>query len=76
MRYLGIGILLLLVLLLMGCGRDATGNATDPPFPIRSEVINYGGGPSRYHDDEKGVTCWKQGQALSCIPDSQLKAGQ
>lgn len=40
--------------------------------------VIFGAGPTieRYHDNEKGVTCWvlrhSEGPALSCIPDRNL----
>ncbi|HEN8706760.1 hypothetical protein ACF8MH_02775 [Pseudomonas sp. YQ_13] len=28
-----------------------------------------------FHDDQRAVTCWSYSGGLSCIPDSQLQAG-
>lgn len=28
-----------------------------------------------FHDDQRAVTCWAYSGGLSCIPDSQLQAG-
>ena len=28
-----------------------------------------------FHDDQRAVTCWSYFGGLSCIPDSQLQAG-
>ena len=48
----------------------ATGASADPretrPMPYDARV---------YHDDQRAVTCWKIANGLSCIPDSQLQAG-
>ncbi|MEB8055761.1 hypothetical protein [Pseudomonas fulva] len=48
----------------------ATGASADPretrPLPYSADI---------YHDDQRGVTCWKLSNGLSCIPDSQLQAG-
>jgi hypothetical protein len=30
-------------------------------------------GFSRFHDSEKGVTCWYSGYGIFCIPDKELK---
>lgn len=32
-------------------------------------------GVETFHDDQRGVTCWYTATGLSCIPDSQLQAG-
>lgn len=48
----------------------ATGASADPretrPLPYSADV---------YHDAQRAVTCWKFPNGLSCIPDSQLQAG-
>ena len=55
---------LALCLLLLGTGASAD------PLPHGVRV---------YHDDERGTTCWLYGFSspggISCIPDSQLQAG-
>lgn len=43
----------------------ATGASADPlPWGVET-----------FHDDQRGVTCWYTATGLSCIPDSQLQAG-
>lgn len=48
----------------------ATGASADPretrPMPYGAYV---------FHDDQRAVTCWSYSGGLSCIPDSQLQAG-
>ncbi|MGR3991614.1 hypothetical protein [Pseudomonas sp. 1121_17] len=56
---------LALCLLLLATGASAAPRDTRP-LPYSAQV---------YHDDHRAVTCWQFSNGLSCIPDSQLQAG-
>ncbi|GLO41536.1 hypothetical protein PPUN15366_31810 [Pseudomonas putida] len=61
----------------------ATGaSAATPDAEIRRielEDMSFGDGVTIIHDDRREVTCWVAsswyGKGISCIPDSQLQAG-
>ncbi|EKT4469783.1 hypothetical protein QEM11_000584 [Pseudomonas putida] len=56
---------LALCLLLLGTGASADPRETRG-MPYVFQV---------FHDDQRAVTCWSYSGGLSCIPDSQLQAG-
>ncbi|AIN57941.1 hypothetical protein [Pseudomonas soli] len=69
---------LALCLLLLATGA----NAATPDAEIRRlerEDMSFGAGITVIHDDRRNVTCWAlfhyYGAGISCIPDSQLQAG-
>ena len=69
---------LALCLLLLATGASAT----TPDAEIRRierEDMSFGDGVTVIHDDRREVTCWIAsswyGKGISCIPDSQLSAG-
>lgn len=53
-------VLLALSAALLACPPEA-------PNPMRRVST---GRVAVYHDDERGVTCWKVSSGLSCLPDS------
>ncbi|WP_422402596.1 hypothetical protein [Pseudomonas sp. GZD-209] len=69
---------LALCLLLLATGASAA----TPDAEIRRverEDMSFGDGVTVIHDDRREVTCWVAsswyGRGISCIPDSQLQAG-
>ncbi|MFG0461506.1 hypothetical protein ACF8GG_19575 [Pseudomonas sp. yb_1] len=69
---------LALYLLLLAIGASAA----TPDAEIRRverEDMSFGDGVTVIHDDRREVTCWVAsswyGKGISCIPDSQLQAG-
>lgn len=73
-----IGVLMLCISRL-GCDPGSPEPTTPPPDfrAVRDECNVPGAYGSRYcvtefHDDKRGVTCWKLGSGLSRLPDSAL----
>ncbi len=68
-------ILISLFVLLVACGSTDVRRATEGPITLERESISINKfySVTRFHDDEKDVTCWFIGlTGVSCIPDSQL----
>lgn len=65
------GMLICFLIFLASCG-----GGTYTHEPKAMPIFYY---TTRYHDDEKGVTCWVYSNGyqggISCIPDAQLKEG-
>jgi hypothetical protein len=67
---------LLCLFLLVSCGGELKPNPPRTPVEPDQRITVDGIFVMRFHDDEKGATCWaSQGYnsgGISCIPDEQL----
>ncbi len=64
-------ILISLVVLLTACGSLDVDRARDGAITLERESISINKfySVTRFHDDERGVTCWLSSVGMSCLPD-------
>lgn len=69
-----VAMLAVVVLLLMACGGTSTAGSGSVFSSRVSDVVELERSIVRFHDDDKGVTCWIHGyDGIACIPDRWLE---